>query len=73
MNPFRFDPLEGYMDYFERNDGPTKRAKEKLQAEGRWDALREDLRALYTRMNSAGDGTLHIDAEFVVCRVTLAG
>jgi SAM-dependent methyltransferase len=73
MNPFRFDTLEGYMDYFERNYGPTKRAKEKLQAEGRWDALREDLRALYTRMNSADDGTLHIDAEFVVCRVTLAG
>jgi 2-polyprenyl-6-hydroxyphenyl methylase/3-demethylubiquinone-9 3-methyltransferase len=73
MNPFTFDSLDGYMDFFEVNYGPTKRAKEKLQAEGRWDALRDDLRNLYTSLNTAGDGTLHIDAEFVVCRVQLAG
>lgn len=70
-NPFRFDTLEEYMDFFERNYGPTKRAKEKLAAEGRWDALHEELRALYSRLNTAEDGTLHVEAEFVVCRVTL--
>ena len=71
-NPFRFDTLEEYMDFFERNYGPTKRAKEKLQAAGRWDALNEELRTLYRELNTADDGTLHIDAEFVVCRVTLS-
>jgi SAM-dependent methyltransferase len=72
MNPFTFDSLDGYMEFFEANYGPTKRAKEKLEAEGRWDALREDLRNLYSSLNRADDGTLHIDAEFVVCRVTPA-
>ncbi|UGS38558.1 class I SAM-dependent methyltransferase [Capillimicrobium parvum] len=72
MNAFAFDSLDGYMDFFEANYGPTKRAKEKLEAEGRWDALRDDLRALYASLNTAADGTLHIDAEFVVCRVQLA-
>jgi len=71
-NPFRFDTLEEYMDFFERNYGPTKRAKEKLQAAGRWDALNEELRTLYRERNTADDGTLHIEAEFVVCRVTLS-
>ncbi len=72
MNPFTFPSLEEYMDFFEVNYGPTKRARERLAAEGRWDALRADLRDLYSSMNTAGDGTLHIDSEFVVCRVRLA-
>jgi SAM-dependent methyltransferase len=73
MNPFTFPSIEEYMDFFETNYGPTKRAREKLAAEGRWDALRAELRDLYSSMNRAGDGTLHIDSEFVVCRVRLAG
>lgn len=63
-NPFAFPSVEDYMTFFEENYGPTKRAKAKLQAEGRWDDLRADLRALYTELNVATDGSLHIDAEF---------
>lgn len=63
-NPFIFPSVESYMTFFEENYGPTKRAKAKLQAEGRWDDLRADLRALYTELNVATDGSLRIDAEF---------
>jgi SAM-dependent methyltransferase len=72
MNPFAFPSIDEYMDFFEANYGPTKRAREKLAAEGRWEALRADLRDLYSRLNTADDGTLHIDSEFVVCRVRLS-
>ncbi len=71
-NPFDFDSVEEYMAFFERNYGPTKRARERLIAEGTWDDLRADLRALYERLNTARDGRLHIDAEFVTCVVRRA-
>lgn len=72
VNPFVFPSIETYMTFFEVNYGPTKRARQKLVAEGRWEALEDDLRALYTRLNQADDGTLHIDSEFVVCTVRLS-
>jgi 2-polyprenyl-6-hydroxyphenyl methylase/3-demethylubiquinone-9 3-methyltransferase len=71
MNPFVFDSIETYMAFFADNYGPTKRARERLTAAGTWDALEDDLRDLYTRLNQADDGTLHVEAEFVVCRVRL--
>jgi SAM-dependent methyltransferase len=72
FNPFVFPSIDEYMTFFEVNYGPTKRAREKLEAEGRYAALDADLRDLYTRLNQADDGTLHIDAEFVVCTVRLS-
>jgi 2-polyprenyl-6-hydroxyphenyl methylase/3-demethylubiquinone-9 3-methyltransferase len=72
FNPFVFPSIDEYMRFFEVNHGPSKRAREKLEAEGRYAALEADLRELYTRLNQADDGTLHIDAEFVVCTVRLS-
>ncbi len=72
-NPFRFPDLESYMTFFEENYGPTKRAKERLTAEGRWDDLRAELAELYTELNQATDGTLHIDSEFFLVAVSPAG
>jgi ubiquinone/menaquinone biosynthesis C-methylase UbiE len=72
FNPFVFPSIDAYMAFFETNYGPTKRAREKLEAEGRYAALDADLRDLYTRLNQADDGTLHIDSEFVVCTVRLS-
>jgi len=72
FNPFVFPSIDEYMRFFEVNYGPSKRAREKLEAEGRYEALEADLRDLYTRLNQADDGTLHIDAEFVVCTVRLS-
>jgi SAM-dependent methyltransferase len=71
FNPFVFPSIDEYMTFFEVNYGPTKRAREKLESEGRWEALESDLRDLYTRLNQADDGTLYVDSEFVVCTVRL--
>jgi hypothetical protein len=67
-----FPSIDAYMRFMETNYGPSKRAREKLEAEGRYAALAADLRDLYTRLNQADDGSMHIDAEFVVCTVRLA-
>jgi 2-polyprenyl-6-hydroxyphenyl methylase/3-demethylubiquinone-9 3-methyltransferase len=72
FNPFVFPSIDEYMTFFEVNYGPSKRARAKLEAEGRYAALEADLRDLYTRMNQADDGTLHVEAEFVVCTVRLS-
>ncbi len=69
VNPFKFPSLESYMEFFEVNYGPTKRAKEKMIADGRWADLQADLAALYTRLNQATDGSLHIDSEFLVATI----
>ena len=54
------------MTFFEERYGPTLKAKERLLADGRWDACRAEMRALYEEMNVATDGTLHIDSEYLV-------
>jgi SAM-dependent methyltransferase len=66
VNPFRFPNIEEYMTFFEERYGPTLKTKERLQADGRWDDCRAEMRALYEEMNRASDGTLHIDSEYLV-------
>ena len=46
--------------------GPTLKARERLTAEGRWDACREEILALAERRNEATDGTLLMRAEYLV-------
>lgn len=69
-NPFRFPSAEAFMTFFEELYGPTKRAREKLSAEGTWDDLRAELLELFARLNQAPDGTLHIESEFLLARIT---
>jgi SAM-dependent methyltransferase len=66
VNPFRFPNIDEFMTFFEERYGPTLKAKERLLADGRWDACRAEMRALYEEMNVATDGTLHIDSEYLV-------
>ena len=66
VNPWVFASVEEYMTFFEERYGPTIKAKAKLSAEGSWEACRAELQALYEEMNVATDGTLHLDAEYLV-------
>jgi SAM-dependent methyltransferase len=65
-NPFVFRDVEEYMTFFEDNYGPTIMTRRRLEDEGTWDACRAELRELYEGLNVAGDGSLRIDAEYVV-------
>jgi SAM-dependent methyltransferase len=65
-NPWRFDSAEHFVVFFETNYGPTLKARERLEAEGRWAELREELHALAERHNEASDGSLSMQAEYLV-------
>ena len=47
--------------------------REKLSAEGRWDDCRRDIVALAERHNVATDGTLLMEAEYLVAVGRKAG
>jgi SAM-dependent methyltransferase len=65
-NPWRFDSAEDCVAFFETNYGPTLKARERLTAEGRWDACREQILDMAERRNEATDGTLLLRAEYLV-------
>jgi len=67
---FEDESIEEWMDRNERTLGPTVMAKEVLEAQGKWDSLREQLAALYSGANTATDGTMHVDADYLLAVVT---
>jgi SAM-dependent methyltransferase len=68
-NPFVFASPDACIDFFAQAYGPTVKARERLTAEGTWDACRDDLRTLFATVNSATDGSFRADAEFLVAAV----
>lgn len=72
MVPFEDDSIEEWMARNERVLGPTVMAKEVLEADGKWDSLREELTALYAGANEATDGTMHVEAEYLLAAIDVA-
>ncbi len=70
---FEDESTEVWMDRNERILGPTVFAKEVLEASGDWAALREELAALYSGANEATDGTMRVEAEYLLAVVQLPG
>ena len=52
--------------------GPMLKARERLSAEGRWDDCRRELVAISESFNEATDGTLLMQAEYLVTVVRKA-
>jgi ubiquinone/menaquinone biosynthesis C-methylase UbiE len=67
-----WESIDGWVDHCEINLGPTVLAKAALEPQGKWDAARADLVALYDRHNQAGDGSLDAPAEYLVTVVDVA-
>jgi SAM-dependent methyltransferase len=65
-NPWRFESAEHWVAFMETAYGPTLKARERLSAEGRWAACREEILAMAERRNEAADGTLLLRAEYLV-------
>ena len=63
---FEHESPEAWFEYNERVLGPTIMAKAALEPQGRWDALRAELIALYTDANEAGDGSMSVRAEYLL-------
>jgi SAM-dependent methyltransferase len=65
-NPWRFASPEAWVSFMETAYGPTVKARAKLSAEGRWEACRAEMLALAERSNLATDGSLHMEAEYLI-------
>jgi SAM-dependent methyltransferase len=65
-NPWQFDSAEHYVVFMETQYGPTVKARERLTAEGRWEECREEIHAMAERRNEATDGTLLMQAEYLI-------
>lgn len=70
--PVTWESIDGWLDHCEVHLGPTVLAKAALEPQGRWDAARADLVALYERHNRATDGSLDATAEYLVSVVDVA-
>jgi SAM-dependent methyltransferase len=68
---FRAESAPAFFEEDERLLGPTVMAKAALEAQGRYDALREDMLALYDRVNEADDGSFRANAEYLLTIVRL--
>jgi hypothetical protein len=50
---FHFDSAEEYVSLYEEKFGPVLMAKRALEPEGRWEALRDDMIALFETHDTA--------------------
>jgi SAM-dependent methyltransferase len=65
-NPWRFESPEAWVSFMETAYGPTVKARERLTGEGRWEHCRAEMLALAERHNEATDGSLHMEAEYLI-------
>jgi SAM-dependent methyltransferase len=63
---FVYDSPHEWIAYYERNLGPTLMAKRALEPEGKWQPLRAELVELFESVNQATDGTMHVEAEYLI-------
>ena len=65
-NPWRFESPEAWVAFMETAYGPTVKARHRLGGEGRWADCRAEMVALAERRNEATDGSLHMEAEYLI-------
>jgi len=65
-NPWRFESPEAWVSFMETAYGPTVKARQRLSTEGRWEECRAEIVALAERRNEATDGSLHMEAEYLI-------
>jgi SAM-dependent methyltransferase len=73
MDSVAGESADAWVTYLERVLGPTAQAKRALESEGRWEAARADLVALYEAENEVSDGTLRAHPEYLLTVARRAG
>jgi SAM-dependent methyltransferase len=63
---FTAPSAEAFIDLFADLYGPLLAARTALTESGRWSALRDELIALSEELNTATDGTLRVDSDYLV-------
>jgi ubiquinone/menaquinone biosynthesis C-methylase UbiE len=65
---FRFDSVEDMYEEYSTKFGPVVLLREALEAEGRYEPLRQDMLALYEETTTPEDGGIAFDADYLVTR-----
>ena len=63
---FHFDSVENMFEEYATKFGPVVVLREALEAEGRWEPLREDMLALYERTTRPENGGVAFDADYLI-------
>jgi ubiquinone/menaquinone biosynthesis C-methylase UbiE len=63
---FRFDSVDEMLEEYATKFGPIVVLRAALEPEGRWEALRDDLRALYEELTVPDEEGIAFDAEYLV-------
>jgi len=63
---FEFDSIDDWMEFSERVLGPVIMAKAVLEPRGKWEAARDDLVTIYEETNQRSDGTMVVEAEYLL-------
>jgi SAM-dependent methyltransferase len=69
---FTADSADQFFVEFERDLPPIVMAKKGLEPQGKWEALRSDLKNLYDESNEADDGSFRAAQEYVLIKGTKA-
>lgn len=71
--PFHEPSVDAWLESMETHAGPVVVAKARLEAEGRWQEMRERLRHLTQMANEADDGSLLLVGEYLLAVVHKPG
>ena len=67
------ESAESWVAFSEIALGPVIVARAELEPQGLWDEARAELVTLYETSNEATDGSLRVQAEYLMTMVELAG
>jgi hypothetical protein len=70
---FAGESVQAWLDEDERILGPAVMAKRALESEGRYDALRAEMTALYDELNEAEDGSFRAKADYLLTLARMPG
>ena len=65
---FTHDSAQAFLEEYEVKLPPVVAARAALEPDGKWQALRDELEALYESHNEAGDGTYRAPGEYLVIK-----
>lgn len=69
---FHFASVDEMVEEYASKFGPVVVLRAALEPEGRWEALRDDMRAMYEEVTRPDDGGIAFNAEYLVTRGTKA-
>ena len=72
MLAMEHESMEAWQEESERNVGAIVLAKAALEPQGRWEAVRDEMRAIYDNANEAEGGAMRVQSEYLLTTITVS-